>query len=1383
MSALHLLQELVLSGWHFHLDGEQLKYRAPRRAMGDNDLARLKAHKPEILELLRSTPECVELAPLSYNQRALWFLWALAPKSTAYNQSYSMYTSTRTSAATWREVCIRLVARHPMLRTKFSRRREDPIQQVCRGGDIAWQETDLSRSCVADRERLVAAAHRVPFDLENDLPVRFHLFDLPEGRRQLLITMHHIACDGWSIEIIRHELKAMYDALIAGHVAPPPTPETSYRDYVWWQRDLLEGARGEALWQYWKDHLAGPLPVIQLPTDRPRPAVQSYEGDAVDFEIPREVVESLRKLSQETGATIYSTLLTAYLVLLFRLTGQRDLLVGTPTAGRTRMEDANVVGYFVDPVVIRARVEEGETLGGLLRQVRQTVLEALSHRDFPFALLVERLRIERDPSRSPIFDTTFNFMSRREAEEDDPEDAPKLRQADGKFDLALTVLENGDKFHASFSYNSSLFDGSTVVRLAQCWLAVLTGMVTDANTLCDRVSLRSADAPNLLPVLVGRPSQGVRPAHELFEQQVLATPDRPAIKANGVTLSYREVNGRSNWLAYRLIELGVKRDSQVAVCTGRSPEFLVAILAVLKAGGSYIPIDPAYPFELRNYLMHQAHACILLTQGDLADAWQGSDVLRLLIDQEAGFVDEDLHLPVDLHQLAYVIYTSGSTGKPKGVAIEHRSLSNYIAGMIEDLEIERHSQFAFLSTIGADLGNTAIFLSICTGGCLHMLPGQLLIDSSGFSAYMMDHSIDYLKIVPSHFAALTAHGDVSAAMPNRGLILGGEGATPRWVDGLQEHRPDCRIFNHYGPTETTVGALSYRFRRDEAGRGTRFLPLRTTVPGSAIYLLDESGESVPQGFVGEVAVGGRCVARGYINAPELTKERFVAYPEAGILYRTGDMARQLNNGDLELLGRQDRQVSLRGFRVELGHVERMLLREADLHQCVVLPVTRWGEITHLAAYVVCGRRVGDYPSTPSSLREIAERMLPPYMVPERYIVLDRMPVTANGKIDKDRLLEDAGEDEVVKTHASARDHVEFRLAEMMAAVLGVGRVGVRDDFFRLGGHSLLCVKLAGMIYEEFQVRVPLPTFFTCRTVEQLASCVRVGESPGRSCLVPIRQSGVEPPLFFFPGAGGSTVYFYPLVQHLEVERPIWGVQYLGSNEDGLLPESVEEMAACAVAAIRREVGTQGPYHLIGHSLGGLVAFEAARQLEALGCETALLGVIDNAAPSISAIACDDWDRSRWLRHIAIRLEKLYDVTLGVSDELTVDGLLERMLSAGLLPPGTRNSYLRSFIDVYCANAIAAARYRPVCRPLPIKITLFRASEVDDQVGVQAAQTEEDSLGWRRYTDYSVEVIYVPGTHITMLAEPHVRELALSLRERLTETLQVPFASVNTRSFD
>lgn len=1383
MSALDLLQEFVLSGWRFHLDGEQLRYRAPRRAVGDNDLARLKAHKPEILELLRSTPECVELAPLSYNQRALWFLWALAPESTAYNQSYSMHTSKRTSAETWRGVCVRLVARHPMLRTKFSRRRDTPIQQVYGVGDLAWQTTDLSRNSTADQERLLAAAHRVPFDLENDFPVRFHIFDLPEGRLQLLITMHHIACDGWSIEILRQELEAMYDARIAGQEARLPTLETSYRDYVWWQRDLLESSRGEALWQYWKERLAGPLPVMQLPTDRPRPAVQIYEGDAIEFEIPKDLAEGLRKLSHETGATLYSTLLTAYLVLLFRLMGQRDLLVGTPTAGRARMEDTNVVGYFVDPIVIRARLEEGETLGSLLKQVRQTVLEALSHRDFPFALLVERLRIERDPSRSPIFDTTFNFLSRRDAEEDDPEEAPRLRQADGKFDLALTVLENGDRLHASLSYNSSLFEASTVGRLAQCWLAVLQGMVTNTDTRCDRVALLSADAPKLLPALVGRPSRETRPAHELFEQQVLAAPDRPAIRANDVTLSYRDVNGMANRLAHRLVELGVKTDSQVAICTGRSPEFLVAILAVLKAGGSYIPIDPTYPRDLRDYFLHQAHACVLITQAELTDIWHGSDVPRLLIDRESTLVEENLRLPVDPHQLAYVIYTSGSTGKPKGVAIEHRSLSNYIDGMIEDLEIEQHSQFAFLSTIGADLGNTAIFLSICTGGCLHMLPERLLIDSSGFRAYMTDHSIDYLKIVPSHFAALAAHGDGSAGMPKRGLILGGEGATPRWVAGLQEHRPDCRIFNHYGPTETTIGVLSYRFRSDDGDPGTRFLPLRTTVPGSAIYLLDENGESVPQGFVGEVAIEGRCIARGYIHAPELTEERFVPHPEAGVLYRTGDMARQLNNGDLELLGRQDHQVSLRGFRIELSHVEAVLRREGDLHQCVVLPVTHRGEITHLAAYVVCGRRAGDHLSTPSSLREIAGRMLPPYMVPERYIVLDSMPVTANGKIDRARLLENPGVEEVAKGHVSARDHVEFRLAEMMAAVLGVSRIGVRDDFFQLGGHSLLCVQLAGMIYDEFQVRLPLPTFFTCRTVEQLASRIRTGESPARSCLIPIRQSGAEAPLFLFPGAGGSTVYFYPLVQTLEAERPIWGVQYLASNEDGQLPKSVEEMAACAVDAIRREIGMRGPYHLVGHSLGGLVAFEAARQLEALGCETVFLGVMDNAAPATTPVDCDDWDRFRWLKHIAIRLEKLYAVTLGVSDELTVDDLLERMLSAGLLPPGTSNAYLRSFIDVYCANAIAAARYRPQGRPLPVKITLFRASEEDAEVGVQAAQLAENSLGWRRYSEDGVEVIYVPGTHITMLAEPHVRELALSLEECLTKTLQIPVASGDTRDLD
>ncbi|QHS52949.1 non-ribosomal peptide synthetase [Edaphobacter sp. 12200R-103] len=1383
MSALDLLREFVLLGWSFHRDGEQLRYRAPRRALGENDLARLKTHKAEILELLRSTPECVELAPLSYNQRALWFLWVLAPESTAYNQSYSMHTSKRTSGAVWREVCTRLVARHPMLRTRFSLLREGPVQQVHRIEDIAWQTTDLSRSASADQERLIAAAHRVSFDLENDFPVRFHVFYLPEGRLQLLITMHHIVCDGWSMEIIRRELEAMYDACVAGREVQLPTLETSYRDYVWWQRDLLDGPRGEALWQYWKEWLAGPLPVMQLPTDRPRPAVQTYEGDAIDFQIPQELAEGLRKLSREAGATLYSTLLTAYLVLLFRWTRQRDLLIGTPTAGRTRMEDTNVIGYFVDPIVIRARLEEGETLGSLLKQVRLTVLEALSHRDFPFALLVERLRIERDPSRSPIFDTTFNFLSRREAEEDHPKEAPKLRQADGKFDLALTVLENGDQLHASLGYNSALFDASTVDRLSQCWLAVLKGMVTNPDTACDRVALRSSDEPRLIPALMGRPWREVKLAHELFEQQARATPDSPAIKANGATLSYRDVNGRANCLARRLVALGVKRDSQVAVCTGRSPEFLVAILAVWKAGGSYIPIDPTYPRELRDYFLHQARACVLLMQEDLASSWQGSDLPQLLIEKELKAVEENLHLPADPNQLAYVIYTSGSTGKPKGVAVEHRSLSNYIDGMIEDLEIEPHSQFAFLSTIGADLGNTAIFLSVGTGGCLHMLPEHLLIDSSGFRAYMTDHSIDYLKIVPSHFAALTAQGDVSAAMPNRGLILGGEGASPRWVRELQEHRPGCRIFNHYGPTETTIGVLSYRFSGEEGNPGTRFLPLRKAVPGCNIYLLDENGESVSQGFVGEVAIGGRCVARGYIHAPALTEERFVSYPEAGVLYRTGDMARQLGTGDLELLGRQDQQVSLRGFRVELGHVETVLRREGNLQQCVVLPISHRGEITHLAAYAVCGRRAEDIWPTPSSLREIAKRMLPPYMVPERYIILDRMPVTANGKIDRARLLEAPGIEEAAKGYASARDHVEFRLVEMMTAVLGASNIGVRDDFFQLGGHSLLCVQLAGMIFDEFQVRLPLPAFFRYRTVEQLASCVRAGATAARSCLVPIRQSGTEEPLFLFPGAGGSTVYFYPLVQSLEAERPVWGIQYLAPKEDGQLPKSVEEMAAYAVDAIRREIGTQGPFHLAGHSLGGLVAFEAARQLQALGCETVFLGVMDNAAPASTPVDCDHWDESRWLRHIGIRLEKLYDATLGVSDELTVDTLLERMLSAGLLPPGTNNSYLRGFIDVYCANAIAAARYCPTGSPLPVRITLFRASEEDGEVGVQGAPSVENSLGWRKYTDCGVEVLSVPGTHITMLTEPNVRELAHSLQGCLAKTLQVPVASGNMRDLD
>jgi len=815
----------------------------------------------------------------------------------------------------------------------------------------------------------------------------------------------------------------------------------------------------------------------------------------------------------------------------------------------------------------------------------------------------------------------------------------------------------------------------------------------------------------------------------------------------------------------------------VAVSTGRSTGFAAALLGVLKAGGAYVPIDPAHPRELRDHFVRQAGAVAILTESRRGGGWADSLVPVLDIDAVPEFPntnpETNLGVQASLGSLAYVLYTSGSTGRPKGVAIEHRSLSNYVASMMEDLEIAEGSSFAFVSTIGADLGNTAIFPALCSGGCLHILGEELLVDGAAFFAYLAERQIDYLKIVPSHFAALAAGCERSFPMPRRALILGGEGASARWVERLLEEHPGCRIFNHYGPTETTVGVLTYGCDPAHGPLASATLPLRRPVAGTQIYLLDAFGRSVPQGFDGEVAIGGVCVAREYIGEPELTAERFVEQPGAGVLYRTGDRARQLANGDIELLGRQDRQVGVRGYRVELGHVESILREHPAVEQCIVLPVRKDGEVVYLAAYAACGRDSSGTRgrSLAAELDALARRKLPLYMTPQRYRILDRIPLTGNGKIDVARLEAlDAG-DAPAAVSALPRDAVEMRLSDLWAEVLGVETVGPQDDFFRLGGHSLLCVRLAGRIHEEFDRRVPLSAFLACRTVEQFAAYLREEGAAPHSLLIPIRPRGELAPLILLPGAGGSAVYFYFLARHLAAERPVWAIQGQGLDGAAPIPERIEEMAAQSIAAIRNQFDLSRPVCLAGHSLGGLVAFEMARQLCAQGIETAFLGVIDNAAPGQGATECEGWPPGRWLRHIALRLEKLYRVRLGAAqDSLTEEELIDRMLAASLLPLGTRKEYFRHFLDVYRANAMAAARYRPIMDALPVTLTLFRADEPDAELSGapdgRDGASEDDALGWGKFVAPQPHLLTVPGTHITMLDEPHVQELARRIEQRL-----------------
>ncbi|MDX1414351.1 MAG: amino acid adenylation domain-containing protein [Candidatus Promineifilaceae bacterium] len=1387
MSLIDQLQDLVLDGWRFWLDNGRLKYRAPKNALSPALLQKLKQNKPDIIHLLQTAPEKLDVCPLSYGQRALWFLWKLSPQSSAYNQSLPIRVHHEVVEADWQRGCSRLVARHPLLRTVFPSSNGEPLQQVRLPTAPDWTAVDARGWDEARLLAEMARVHERPFDLEQCPAVRFHWFDRPAGETILLITMHHIICDGWSLEIMRRELP--YLCAPNGHHVDLPLPDYTYHDYVRWHLQLLQGDAGQRLWDFWREQLNGRLPIIDLPTDYQRPLIQTYQGAACNFTLLEPLTQQIRELAQAEGATLYETFLAVFLILLYRLSGQKDILVGSPTAGRSRTEFATIVGYFVNPVVIRSLINEGDNFRTFLANVRRITRQALAHADFPFPLLVEKLSPEREANRSPIFDVTFNYLNRATAEVSTNEQIIEvfdIPQADGKFDLTLTLLEDADGIRGSFGYNLDLFDQATVSQFAVYFKTMLSSIVDAPDEALENIRLQQGATRR--PALSG-PQRDLTAQdlfHRLFETQAAARPQALAVSDQDVTLKYAELNAQANSLGRHLRSLGIGIEDRVAICTGRSVAFVVAMLAVLKAGAAYVPLEPTQPAELRDYMMNHAGVAALLTQSRLQLAPPALAVP--VIDLDAFLAPANtstqvyLNVPVGLENLAYVMYTSGSTGRPKGVAIEHTALANYVASIMEDLAMLPHSNFALASTFGADLGNTVIFPALASGGCLHILSEEERLDRRRFSSAMRARSIDYLKIVPSHLAALLGGENAHLALPKRAVFLGGEGTAVSWIQHLQKQVPGCQFYNHYGPTEATIGVLTYQVDPEQMPSTSATLPLNKAVANTDIFILDQHLQSVPPGVIGELYIGGRCLAREYINDPQRTSESFIQVRDVhsgSVLYKTGDLARQRPNGDIELLGRSDRQIKLRGYRIELAQIEAIMRTHPTVGQSVVLANNDGHQVQRLIAYVVAQSAEGaEIPAERLiiELQQYLQQKLPPYMIPSHILLLEELPLTANGKLDTHalRLLDSPALSQSIPDALFPRDLVELKLSQIWSEVLSLPHVGLHDDFFQLGGHSLLAVRLTGYIEREFQQWVPLATLFTHPTIAKLAHILRsTDKTAGDSIMVPIKAQGDNSPLFFLPGAGGSVMYFSDLANRLGRDQPVWGLQALGLTGHNPIPQDIKEIASSYIARIRQSIQPEGPYRFIGHSFGGLVAYEMARQLLAQGQPIHFLGILDNAAPaSAPSDLYANYGHTEWLLHIATRIGKLNRIDLQLNqDDLAgkryseqIELIIDRLIAENLLPVDLNKSYFRQFIEVYKANAFAAVHYRPEQLPLSMGITLFKAQEMDPVLGAQAT-SKEQTLGWDRYAA-TVEVIDVPGTHLSMFSEPHVIRLAETIRDRL-----------------
>ena len=1309
--------------------------------------------------------------PLSFAQERLWLLDRLTPGNPAYNIATALRLTGTLDAGALERALSEIVRRHEALRTVFRAGEGDPVQQVLPPAPIALRVEDFA--WVDDADRAAALRRRAdeeasrPFDLGAGPLLRATLLRVSDEEHVLLLAMHHIVTDGWSMGIFFRELGALYAACARGEPAALPDLPVQYPDFAVWQREHLAGALDAQL-AWWRERLAGAPPLLELPADRPRPPTQRHRGARESLHLPAAVAETLRAAARAEGATPFMLLLACWQLLLARYAGTGDVVVGTPVAGRTRAETEGLIGFFVNTLALRADLSGTPSFREALRRVRETTLEAYAHQDLPFERLIAELRPERSLSHAPLVQAVFVLQNAPRGGLRLPGLALQPLEAGeptAKFDLTLAATEAGDGMHLQLGYDRDLFDAATARRMLEHFRALLAAALADPDCPVWALPLLADDERRRLIDEWSAPAPApaaTEPIHRLIAERAARAPDALAVSNGDEDVSYGELDARANRLARRLRRLGVGIETPVAVRMERSARVVAAMLGVMKAGGAYLPIDPATPAARVLLMLRDSGARVLLTESHLAPVEAVDGVHAILIDREwDALAAEDAADPgvrVEPDNIAYLIYTSGSTGEPKGVAVPHRGLGNLAAWHREAFAVGPGDRATQLAGLGFDAAAWEVWPYLACGASVHLVPDAVRLAPAALRAWLAERRITH-AFLPTPLAeqVLVDHeADFGDAL--RWLLTGGDTLHLRPAAELP-----YRLVNNYGPTETSVVATSGPVAPG-AEDGT--LPdIGRPIAGAHGYVLDGWMEPVPEGVPGELCVGGAGVARGYVGRPGLTAERFVPDPFAGEpgarMYRTGDRVRW-REGRLEYLGRTDAQVKIRGFRIEPGEIEAALAAHPGVREAAVLAREDGPAGPRLVAYVAGTAGAAE-------LREWLRARLPEYMVPAAFVALDALPLNANGKVDRRAL--PAPEAESGAEPVPPETPAEEALAAIWAELLGIGRVGVHDNFFELGGHSLLAVRMAERVRRWFGAELPLAALVAGGTVRHLASFLgRIATSAvrPRPALVPLRPRGARPPLFCVHPAGGSVAGFIGLARHLEADQPVFGLQdpWVAAGEMISLP--IERMAEAYLREIR-EAFPRGPVHLMGWSFGGVVAFEMAQRLRDAGREVASLVIIDTPSPrlirelshgddttSIAVLAREKAAMNG--RDISIPSDALRELPF----DQQVDEVLARLKRARLVDPDAGPEAVLQPLRILRARQDAVRAYQP--RVYDGRITLFLAADRDPETAkdLQATVRILDSSpdrGWGEISTRPVEVHAFPGAHVTLTTEPHVRLLA------------------------
>jgi amino acid adenylation domain-containing protein len=1326
--------------------------------------------------------------PLSNAQTRILFVEKLDNSVSAYNNMMDYRVTGNLNIEVLEKSLGILIKRHEALRTIFPNNHDSPVQEVLTEVAPALLVLHLEHEPREKQEEIITSHSlrnwQKKFDFGSGPLFSFELLVLGREEYVLMLNLHHLVSDAVSIRIFLDELVAIYTALVEGRSADLPELHVNYGDYTVWENQWLKSAECTKQLEYWKKELAGAPDMLQLPLDYPRTKIQSFNGDTYHFTIDKSLRDLLVALGKKQNTSHSIPLMAAFAILLSRYSLQDDLVLGVPVSTRNHEELESLVGVLINNLSIRFNFSEKATFSDVVKMARDKFFAAFENNEVPFDRLVEELKVKRNPSINPIFQVLFNFLNTFEREITFP--GAKMRLLEGerktaRTDLTLFLYDYKDGLDCFFEYNTDILRRETLERMAGHFLTLL-------RAVCERPELPVLEIPLLTEAesrlmirdwnktTVDFPRELC--VHHMVEAQTSRTPGSIAVVDDQRQMTYLELNETANKLAMHLVKQGVKEGTIVALFVERTVDMIVGLLAISKAGGTYLPLDPIYPKARLELILTDAKPVLVLTQTSLVEKLPETGAKFVLLDVKEKYIQEaaDNLSFGDPLRPAYILYTSGSTGKPKGVQVCQRSLVNLINAFTRMMDVTSNDILLTVSTIAFDIAELEVYLPLFNGGKLVIASQETVMNMDLLMTKIEESGATLFQATPVTYKMLMLNGWKGKS--DLRVVTGGDALSKDLARMMLARVKE--VYNCYGPTETTIYSTGHRISEKDA-EGEGIVSIGKPLDNNTLYILNPAKVPVPVGVPGELYIGGEGVSPGYLNLPGLTSEKFLSDPFSGnrngMMYRSGDLVQYGSDQTLFFLNRIDSQVKIRGFRIELGEIETVLSQHRAIKENVVIVRTdAAGERMLVAYYVKKDQETVDY----QELRQYLKERLPDYMVPAAFMGLDKFPLTANNKIDKKALPEvETTAGAVSKSYRGPVSLTEKKLVKIWESILKLDKIGIEDDFFEIGGHSMIAMTMIIKIEKEFGIRLPLASLFERSTVRTLAELIDRDSKETESqnqwrSLVSIRPGGSKKPLFLIHGLGLNILLYTTIISHLDPDQPVYGLQAKGLNGTDEPLSTIEEIATYYISEIMT-VDPEGPYAMAGFSLGGKIAFEMGRQLTAMGKRVSFLGLIDSTAD-------ENFHHLPFLKRTVKQTDHIIRYTLwNIGSLFTLDpdspsavfkrkikglerkitGMDVRFKKEDYVSKGKADELPKYLRKVHKANRRANRNY--VVKPYSGSVHLFKAKKQTFYI------VEPVKYGWDKYASGGVFIYEIPGEHASIFAPPNDTYFAEVLQRHLNTT--------------